>query len=147
MSSPGHATTPVAAVQSQAPSMTSFASANTYQTLDNVTTDDESANLLPTPELPVDIPTLVFPVEDVVFNAPTLLDVDGPPNDVGVDGPPIDLGDENAILTALRRLDDKWTPILTTYKDDLEEKRSHDDKQRRRDEENRNEQRRRDREE
>ena len=100
MSSPGHATTPVAAAQSQAPSMTSFASVNTYQTLDNGTTDDESANLLTAPELPVDLPTLVFPVEDVVLNAPELLDVDDPPNDVGVDGPPIDLG-HNAISTAL----------------------------------------------
>ena len=100
MSSPGHATTPVAAAQSQAPSMTSFASVNTYQTLDNATTDDESANLLTAPELPVDLPTLVFPVEDVVLNAPELLDVDNPPNDVGVDGPPIDLG-HNAISTAL----------------------------------------------
>ena len=114
MSSPGHATTPVTAAQSHAPSMTSFASENAYQTLDNATTDDESANLLTPPELPVDLPTSVFPVEDVAIDAPELLDVDeppidlgelldvdAPPIDLGVDGPRIDLGDGNAILTAL----------------------------------------------
>jgi hypothetical protein len=138
MSSPGHATTPVAAAQSQPPSMTSFASANTYHSLDNATTDDESANLLTAPELPVDLPTMVFPVEDVDLNAPELLDVVGPP---------IDPGDGNAISTALQRLDEKWTTILTTYNADLEEKHSHDVEQRHYDEENCDEQRRRDREE
>ena len=135
MSSPGHATTPVAAAQSQAPSMTSFASANTYHTLDNAMTDDESANLLTAPELPVDLPTMVFPVEDVDLNAPELLDIGGPP---------IDPGDGNAISTALRRLDEKWTTILTTYNDNLEEKHAYDVEQCRYDEENRDEQRRRD---
>ena len=86
--------------------MTSFASANTYQTLDNATTDDELANLLTPPELPVDLPTSVFLGEDVAINAPELL---------SVNEPPIDLGDGNVISTALRRLDEKWTTILTTY--------------------------------
>jgi hypothetical protein len=45
--------------------MTSFASENAYQTLDNATTDDESATLLTAPELPA--------VEDVAVN---VLDVD-----------------------------------------------------------------------
>jgi hypothetical protein len=40
--------------------MTSFASENAYQTLDNATTDDESATLLTAPELPA--------VEDVAVN-------------------------------------------------------------------------------
>ena len=139
MSSPGHATTPVAAAQLHAPSMTSFAYKNAYQTLDNATTDDESANLLTPPELPVDLPTSVFQVEDVAINAPELLDVDeptidlgelldvdAPPIDLGVDGPRIDLGDGNAISTALRRLDEKWTTILTTYNADLEEKHAYE---------------------
>ena len=69
MSSPGHTTTPVAAAQSHAPSMTSFASENAYQTLGNATTDDESATLLTAPELPA--------VEDVAVNV--------------LDEPPIDL--------------------------------------------------------
>jgi hypothetical protein len=128
ISSPGHATTPVAAAQSQAPSITSFASANTYHTLDNATTDDESANLLTAPDLPVDLPTMVFPVEDVDLTASELLDVGGPP---------IDPRDGNAIATALRCLDEKWTTILTNYNNVLKEKRSHDDEQRRCDEEKR----------
>jgi len=140
--------------------MTSFASANMYQTLDNTTTDDESANLLTPPELPVDLPTSVFPVEDVAINAPELLDVDEPPIDLGdllgvdtppidlgVDGPRIDLGDGNAISTALRRLDEKWTTILMTYNADLEEKHAYDVEQRRYNEENCDEQRRWDRDE
>ena len=90
ISSPGHATTPVAAAQSQAPSMTSFASANTYQTLDIATTDDESADLLTAPEIPMDLPAMVFPVEDVDLTAPEF-----PVNDVGGDKapPPVDPGD------------------------------------------------------
>jgi hypothetical protein len=104
--------------------MTSFASANTYHTLDNATTDDESATLLTATELPVDLPTMVFPVEDVDRTASELLDVGGPPIDPGdTDG--------NAIASAFQRLDGKWTTILTTYNVELEEKRSHDDEQRR----------------
>jgi hypothetical protein len=140
--------------------MTSFASENAYHTLDTATTDDESDNLLTAPELPVDLPTSVFPVEDVALNAPELLDVNNPPIDLGelldvddptidlgVDGPCIDLGDGNTISTALRRLDEKWTTILTTYNADLEEKHAYDVEQRRYDEENRDKQCRRDREE
>ena len=118
--------------------MATFATVNTYQTLDNATTDDELANLLTAPELPVDLPTVVFPVEDVDLNAPELLDVGGPP---------IDTGDGNAILTALRRLDEKWTTILTTYSDNLEEKHAYDVEQRRYEEENCDEQRQQDHEE
>ena len=142
-SSTGHATTPVAAAHSQAPSVASFAIANTYQTLDNATTDDvettddELANLLTAPELPVDLHTVEFPVEDEDLNAPELLDVGGPPIDTG----------EAAISTALQRLDKKWTTILTTYNDNLEDKHAYDIKQRQYDEENRDEQRGRDREE
>jgi hypothetical protein len=127
--------------------MTSFASANAYQTLDNATTDDESANLLTAPDLPVDLPTSVFLVEDVALNAPELLNVNNPPIDLGVDGPRINLGAGNTISTALRRLDEKWTTILTTYNADLEEKHAYDVEQRRYDEENRDDQRRRDRDE
>jgi hypothetical protein len=64
-----------------------------------------------------------------------------------MDGPRIDLGDGNAISTALQRLDEKWTTILTTYNADLDEKHAFDVEQRRYDEENRDDQRRRDREE
>ncbi len=109
ISSPGHATTPIAAAQSQAPSMTPFASVNTYHTLDNTTTDDKSTDLLTAPELPAYLPTMVFPVEDVDLTASGPLDVGGSP---------VDPGDSNAVLwtaitTALRRLYDKWTTILT----------------------------------
>ena len=162
MSSPGHTTTPVAAAQSHAPSMTSFASENAYQTLDNATTDDESATLLTAPELPavedvavnvldVDEPPIdlgeLLNVDEPPIDLGELLDVDDPPIDLGMDGPRIDIGDGNAISTALQRLDEKWTTILTTYNADLDEKHAFDVEQRRYDEENRDDQRRRDREE
>ena len=79
----------------------------------------------------------VFPVEDADLTAPELLDVGSPPVDPG--DTDVVLG--NAITTALRRMDEKWTTILTNYNNVLEEKRSHDDAQRRYDEETRNEQR------
>ena len=142
--------------------MTSFASENAYQTLDNATTDDESATLLTAPELPavedvavnvldVDEPPIdlgeLLDVDEPPIDLGELLDVNDPPIDLGMDGPRIDLGDGNAISTALQRLDEKWTTILTTYNADLDKKHAFDVEQRRYDEENRDDQRRRDREE
>ena len=145
MSFPGHATTPVAAAQTHAPSMTSFASENTYQTLDNATTDDESTTLLTAPELPEgeDVAAEVLDVDEPPIELGELLDVDDP----GMDGPRIVLGDGNAISTFLQRLDDKWTNILTKFNTDLDAKHAFDVEQRRNDEDNRAEQRRRDRKE
>jgi hypothetical protein len=142
--------------------MTSFASENTYQTLDNATTDDESATLLTAPDLPevedVAVNVLVvneppidlgepLDVDEPPIDLGELLDVDDPPIDLGMDGPRTVLGDGNAISTFLQRLDEKWTTILTTYNADLDAKHAFDVDQRRYDEEHRDAQRRRDGEE
>jgi len=142
--------------------MTSFASENTYQTLDNATTDAESATLLTAPDLPevedVAVNVLVvneppidlgepLDVDEPPIDLGELLDVDDPPIDLGMDGPRTVLGDGNAISTFLQRLDEKWTTILTTYNADLDAKHAFDVDQRRYDEEHRDAQRRRDREE
>jgi hypothetical protein len=102
--------------------MTSFASENAYQTLDNATTDDELATLLTAPEFSAveDVAVNVLEVDEPPINLGELLDVDNPPAtlltapelpavadvavavnvldvneppiDLGVDEPPIDLG-------------------------------------------------------
>jgi len=83
--------------------MTSFASENAYQTLDNTTTDNESATLLTAPELPAveDVAVNVLDVDEPPIDLGELLGVDDPPIDLGMDGPHIDLRDGNAISTAL----------------------------------------------
>ena len=75
--------------------MTSFASANTYQTLDTTTTDNELADLLTAPEIPMDLTATVFPVEYVDLTAPEF-----PVDDVGGDEapPPVDPGDTDVAL-------------------------------------------------
>ncbi len=76
-------------------SITSFASANTYQTLDTTTTDNELADLLTAPEIPMDLTATVFPVEYVDLTAPEF-----PVDDVGGDKapPPVDPGDTDVAL-------------------------------------------------
>jgi hypothetical protein len=112
-------------------------------TLNNVTTDDESADPLTAPDIPVDLPATVFPVADVDLTAPEFLDVGDPPVDPG-DTDDVALG--NVFKTALRRLDKKWTTILTDYNNGLEKQRCQDDVQRRYDKEKCDEQRRYDKE-
>ena len=75
--------------------MTSFASANKYQTLDIATTDNKLADLLTAPEIPMDLTATVFPVEAVDLTAPEL-----PVDDVYSDKAPthVNPGDTDFLL-------------------------------------------------
>ena len=95
ITTPGLATTPVTAAQSQSHSTTHFASVNTFQALDNVMTDDKLTDLLSAPDLHEESTDLLSPP--------------APP----VDLTPLVFG--NVLTCALQRLDEKWTTILTTY--------------------------------
>jgi hypothetical protein len=83
--------------------MTSFTSANTYQTLDIATTDDKSANLLTAPEIPMDPTARVFAVEAVDLTAPEfpVYDVYGDMTHIHVDPGNTDVALGNALTNAL----------------------------------------------
>ena len=122
----GLVTTPVAAAHLRSPSTTSFASVNTYQALDTVSTDNESTDLLLAPDLHEESPNLLSPPEIPVDLTPPpvlhtpkfIVDVaigDAAPPPVTPEASDATLGD--ILMCALQRLDDKWTTILTTYND------------------------------
>ncbi len=114
---------------------------NTYQALNNATMDDESTDLLSTPELHEESPDLlstpVFHEADVDLTAPKFIvaaaigDAATPP--VAPADSDVALGD--VLTCALQRLDDKWSTILTTYNNAQDAQRCRDDEQRRLDRE------------
>jgi hypothetical protein len=125
---------------------------NTYQALDNATTDDkstdllsapelheESPDLLSVPEIPVDHTPPVFQVADVDLTAPEYI-VDVVIGNAAAATPPVAPKDSDVALgdvlaCALQRLDDKWTTILMTYNDAQDAQRCQDNEQRRLDRE------------
>jgi hypothetical protein len=127
--------------------MTSFASANMYQTLDIATTDDKLADLLTAPEIPMDPTATVFPMEAVDLAAPEFPvdDVYGNKAHTHVNPRDTDVALGNALTNVLQRLDDKCSTILKNYNNAQEKQHSQDDAQRPCDKEQRDEQRRQDR--